>query len=244
VNLLLLEDGETSVGGRRGRHLVEVLRVTPGQRVRAGIVGGAVGEAEIVSVEGSDVQLRFEATGPASAPQPVDLVLAVPRPKVLSRVLQHAAAYGVRRIDLVNAWRVDKSYLGSSKLDLDAIAENLRLGAEQGMTTHLPEIAVHKRLMAYLDEVHAQVTPADARKLLADARTGDHIERVVPAGFAAPVVIAIGPEGGWIQRELDTFAARGFAIVRLGAEVLRVEAAVTAALAQLSLLRRLTARNA
>lgn len=239
MNLLLLEDGETEIGGRRGRHLVEVLRVVEGQRVRAGIVGGAVGEAEIVSVDGSHVQLRFEATGPASAPQPVDLVLAVPRPKVLSRVLQHAAAYGVRRIDLVNAWRVDKSYLGSSKLDLDAIGENLRLGAEQGMTTHLPEVAVHRRLMQYLD---APDPPPGARMLLADARTGDHIEQVVPAGDRAPVVIAIGPEGGWIQRELDTFAARGFAIVRLGAEVLRVEAAVTAALAQLSLLRRLPQR--
>jgi 16S rRNA (uracil1498-N3)-methyltransferase len=241
VNLLLLDDGETEVHGRRGRHLVEVLRVTPGQRVRAGIVGGALGEAEVVGVDGPHVRLRFVATDPASAPQPVDLVLAVPRPKVLSRVLQHAAAYGVRRIDLVNAWRVDKSYLGSSKLDLDAIAENLRLGAEQGMTTHLPAVAVHKRLMAFLDGLQP---PPDARMLLADARTGDHVEHVVPPGDQRPVVIAIGPEGGWIQRELDTFAARGFAIVRLGAEVLRVEAAVTAALAQLSLLRRLTARTA
>jgi len=93
--------------------------------------------------------------------------------------------------------------------------------------------------MVYLDDVHPAVTPPDARRLLADARTGDHVESVVPPGDTRPIVLAIGPEGGWIARELSTFAARDFAIIRLGAEILRVEAAVTAALAQLSLLRRL-----
>jgi len=150
VNLLLLEPGELDgeralIGGRRARHLVEVLRVAPGQRVRAGVIGGATGDAEVLAVAGDQISLRVTLSGPVPTPQPVDLVLAVPRPKVLSRVLQHAAAYGVRRIDLVNAWRVDKSYLGSSRLDDDALALALRLGAEQGMTTHLPAVAVHRR---------------------------------------------------------------------------------------------------
>ena len=51
--------------------------------------------------------------------------------------------------------------------------------------------------------------------------------------------IGIGPEGGWIEREVDTFAARGFTIVSLGDAILRTEAAVAGALAQLALLRRL-----
>jgi 16S rRNA (uracil1498-N3)-methyltransferase len=65
------------------------------------------------------------------------------------------------------------------------------------------------------------------------------LERALAPGDARPVLIAIGPEGGWIDRELDSFAARGFTAVRLGAPILRVEAAVTAALAQITLLRRL-----
>jgi RsmE family RNA methyltransferase len=54
----------------------------------------------------------------------------------------------------------------------------------------------------------------------------------------SPLTLAIGPEGGWIEREVGTFAARGFAIVSLGAPVLRVEVALAAALGQLALLLR------
>ena len=50
--------------------------------------------------------------------------------------------------------------------------------------------------------------------------------------------MAIGPEGGWIQREVDTFAARGFTPVSLGTPILRVEAAVAALLGQIALLAR------
>ncbi len=52
-------------------------------------------------------------------------------------------------------------------------------------------------------------------------------------------MIAIGPEGGWIERELETFVARGFAPVSLGTPILRVEAAVASALGQLLLLHRI-----
>jgi RsmE family RNA methyltransferase len=237
--LLLLDAGEIADGrvvldGRRARHLIEVLRVVVGQRLRAGVVGGAVGEAEVLAVRADTVEIAVTLDGaPPEAPA-IDLAVAVPRPKVLSRVVQHAAAHGVRRIDLVNAWRVDKSYLGSSRLDDAAIDLALRLGAEQGVTTHLPEVAVHRRLMAWLDG-----PLPDAVRLLADARAGVDLERVLPPGDARPVLVAIGPEGGWIEREVETFVARGFAPVRLGAAVLRVEAAVTAALAQIALLRRL-----
>jgi 16S rRNA (uracil1498-N3)-methyltransferase len=244
VNLLLLEPDElagdrATLRDRRARHLVEVLRVAPGQRLRAGVIGGPLGEAEVLAVDVGAVTVRLTTAGAAPTPAPIDLVLAVPRPKVLTRVLEHAAAWSVRRVELVNAWRVDKSYLGSSRLAAAAVAGALRRGAEQGMTTHLPGVAVHRRLMAYLDDALPAAAPAGAQRLIADARQGALLEAAVPPGDRRPVLVAIGPEGGWIGRELDSFTARGFTVVRLGGAVLRVEAAVTAALAQLALLARL-----
>jgi RsmE family RNA methyltransferase len=239
VNLLLLDGAEldgdrATLRDRRARHLIDVLKVTVGQRVRVGVVGGRVGEAEVVALAADEVGLAVALTDDAPGPIAVDLAIAVPRPKVLSRVLQHAAACGVRRIDLVNAWKVDKSYLGSSRLADDAVDLALRIGAEQGVTTHLPEVTVHPRLMGYLDGALPE-----GRRLLADARSGVDLERALAPGDPSPVLVAIGPEGGWIPRELETFAERGFTAIRLGAPILRVEAAVTAALAQITLLRRL-----
>ena len=249
MNLLLLHPDEVVpfpdeivLRDRRAAHVRDVLRAIPGTRLRTGIAGGAVGEAEVTRVTPDAVGLRFVVTGPAPAPIPVDLILAVPRPKVLRRTLAAAAAMAVRRIDLVNAWRVDKSYLGSARLAPSAIGEDLWLGAEQGGTTHLPAVAVHRRLMAFLDAGHPRpgtARPGPPHALCAHARGGVDVEAALPAGATGDVVLAIGPEGGWIEREVETFAARGFAIVRLGAPILRVEAAVVAALAQIALLRRL-----
>jgi RsmE family RNA methyltransferase len=157
----------------------------------------------------------------------------VPRPKALTRVIEAAASFGVERVELTNAWRVEKSYLSSPRLAPDALAHAARLGAEQGMTTHVPDVRVHRRLMELLDA--RWPVPGDDRRLIAHP-TGTPIERVARS---ESLVLAIGPEGGWIQRELDTFVARGFTPVSLGERVLRVETAVAAALGQLAMLQRL-----
>lgn len=239
MNLLLVDpaelarDGTCTLRDRRALHIRTVLGAGVGERVRAGVVGGGIGSAELVSDDGTAITLRIAITEPAPAPLGIELVLAIPRPKVLTRVVEAAAAFGVARIDLTNAWRVDKSYLRSPRLALDALALAARLGAEQGATTHPPPIAVHLRLMALLD---ARWPGPPAVKLVAHPGAPP-IETAVPPE-AAPIALAIGPEGGWITREVETFVARGFAPVSLGAPILRVETAVAAALGQLLLLVR------
>ena len=243
MNLLLLDpaeladDATCTLRDRRAVHIRGVLGATVGSRVRAGVIGGGIGAAELLSDDGSAITLRLALTEPAPSPLPIELVLAIPRPKVLTRVIETAAAFGVARIELTNAWRVDKSYLDSPRLDADALGEAARLGAEQGVTTHLPRIAIHRRLMALLD---ARWPGPPAVKLIAHPGAPP-IEHAV-TGPAAPLVLAIGPEGGWIQREVDTFIARGFTPVSLGAPILRVETAVSAALGQLLVLHRLAGR--
>ncbi|HTE49605.1 MAG TPA: RsmE family RNA methyltransferase [Kofleriaceae bacterium] len=225
---------------RRARHLRTVLRVRPGQVVRAGAVRGPTGSAEVVAVDEQRVRLRVVLDRTAAARPAVDLILAVPRPKALSRVLETAASFGVGRIDLVNAWRVDRSYLDSPRLGPAELDAALRLGCEQGATTWLPDIGLERLLVPYLARGPDRWAEGGHR-LIAHPRADAPIEAIVRPGARAPVLIAIGPEGGWIDRELDSFAALGFAPVHLGAPVLRVEAAVAALLSQLQLLGRLPA---
>jgi 16S rRNA (uracil1498-N3)-methyltransferase len=240
VNLLLVDpeelagDATCTVRDRRALHLRTVLGAGVGAHVRAGVLGGGIGSAEVLADDGAAITLRLALTEPASAPLPVELVLAIPRPKVLTRVIEAAAAFGVARIELTNAWRVAKSYLHSPRLAPEALALAARLGAEQGATTHLPAITIHRRLMELLD---ARWPGPPAVKLV--AHPGAPPIEAALAGLPAPVALAIGPEGGWIAREVETFVARGFAPVSLGAPILRVETAVAAALGQLLVLARL-----
>ena len=242
VNLLLVDPSELAdstciLRDRRADHVRTVLGASVGARIKAGVVGGPIGTAEILADDGSAMTLQFSASEPASLPLPIDLVLAIPRPKVLTRVIEAAASFAVARIMLSNAWRVDKSYLSSPRLADDAIALAVRLGAEQGATTHLPEVVIYRRLMEMMNARWPEAT-GDGLKLIAHPGAPP-IEDVVPHGDQHPITLAIGPEGGWIPREVETFVARGFAPVSLGAPILRVETAVASALGQLLLLRRL-----
>jgi len=245
VNLLLLApeeltDGRATVMGRRARHMIDVLDVEPGATLRAGVVGGRVGTASVIAVGDDLVEVNVELSGSAAQRPRVDLILAIPRPKVLRRVLQTAASIGVGRIDLVNAWRVEKSYFQSPALQDDALREQLWLGCEQGGTTWLPDIEVHARLMSFVDS--ALDEPDDRVRALLHPHATAGIESAVEPGASGRVAAAIGPEGGWIDRELETFEHREFRTVSLGKSVLRVEAAVAGLLAQIQLLQRLVAR--
>ncbi len=244
MNLLLVEpaeiaaDGTCVLTGRRADHLRRVLGVEVGSQVKAGIVGGPIGSAEVIANDGERIALRVHATTAAAPQLDVELVLAIPRPKAIARAIETCATFAIRRVDLTNAWRVDKSYLRSPRLALEPLGHAARLGAEQGATTHLPELAVHDRLMALLDARFA--TPTGALRLVAHPGAPP-IETALSG--AAPLTLAIGPEGGWIDRELATLVERGFTPVSLGAPILRVEAAIAAALAQITLLQRLDARR-
>ena len=238
MNLLLFDPAELTgdtltLADRRAHHLRTVLGVRIGDSIRAGEVGGRTGTAQILADDGGAYTLRVTLDGPPSQPLEVDLVLAVPRPKVITRTLEIAASFAVRRIDLTNAWKVDKAYLRSPRLDPQALALAARFGAEQGATTHIPQITVHDRLMALLD---ARFPAPHGLRLIAHPGAPP-LERAVTR--SEPTTLAIGPEGGWIDREVETFVARGFTPVSLGAPILRVEAAVASALGQLLLLQRL-----
>ena len=242
MNLLLVEPGELAPDGmvaladRRAEHLRRVIGATVGQSVRAGVIGGGIGTAEVTADDGATMTLRLVLTAPASLPLPIELVLAMPRPKVLTRVIETAAAFGVARIDLTNAWRVDKSYLGSPRLRTEALAFALRFGAEQGATTYVPPLAIHDRFMGLVDaRWPARDAGSPATRLLAHPGAPP----IEQAALTWPLAIAIGPEGGWIQREIDTFVERGFTPVSIGSPILRVEAALSATLGQLLVLQRL-----
>jgi RsmE family RNA methyltransferase len=230
---------ETTLTGRRARHLIGVLAVAPGAALRAAIVGGPLGTATVLAVDAGGeprVTVRFAATGEPPPPVvAIDLIVAVPRPKVLSRVVQIAAAFGVGAIHLTRSWRVDKAYMSSPRLAPDALALDARLGAEQGGSARLPAITVHDRFMAMLAAV-----PPRPRAIVLHPRDARPVEAALAPGVATPIVAAIGPEGGWIDREVATFVEHGFTVVEIARPVLRVEAAVAALLGQAALLARLS----
>jgi len=247
MNLLLLEPGEVqadgtcTLQGRRALHLREVLGVTRERKLRIGLRDGALGQGLVLGDDGEVVRLScaFEAAAPARSEDA--LLLAVPRPKVLLRVLEHSAALGFSRIILFRSWRVEKSCLQSRAMQPEVQQEHLRLGLEQGMRTHLPEVRFFPLFRPFVED-HLDSLHLPALRCVGDPEG-------LPAaalGIAkmAPLALCLGPEGGLIQYELDQLAARGFRLLSLGPHPLRTETALAALWGQLDLLRRCSLQEA
>ncbi len=239
MNLILLDpseaaapDGTVRLEGRRAAHALAVLRVAPGDRLQVGVVGGRLGTGEVLAAGGGTVTLRVSLDRDPPPRAPVDLLLAVPRPKILRKVLHAAASMGVRRLVLLGSWRVEKSYWSSPLVAPEAMRVHLLLGLEQGRDTVLPEVIVRRRFKPFVEDELAATFPEPAR-LLAHPVGAAPLEAHAPAGARA--AHAIGPEGGFTADEAVALRARGFAAVSLGPRVLRVDAAVPYAVGQVEL---------
>jgi RsmE family RNA methyltransferase len=234
VNLLLLEEADfiaadrVILRDRRLTHMQEVHRAAVGDSLRVGRIGGLMGSAELLRLEPGEAELRVSLDQPPPTKLPLTLVLALPRPKMLRRVLQTVAAMGVPRLVLVNSYRVEKSFWQTPFLEPEAIREQLILGLEQARDSVLPEVVIEKRFKPFVE---------DRLPALVEGTLGlvGHPGQypTCPRGLDEPVTLAIGPEGGWIPYEIDLLGKSGLQPVQLGERILRVETAVTALLARL-----------
>ncbi|WP_178101944.1 16S rRNA (uracil(1498)-N(3))-methyltransferase, partial [Pseudomonas yangonensis] len=86
---------------------------------------------QLLSLDAEHAELQVSLDQPPPAKLPLTLILALPRPKMLKRVLQTVSAMGVPRLVLVNSYRVEKSFWQTPFLDPEALREQLILGLEQ-----------------------------------------------------------------------------------------------------------------
>jgi RsmE family RNA methyltransferase len=234
MNLLLLcpEDFRSAdlarIDGRRYRHLVEILRTEPGRPLRVGLLGGLLGEARVVAQTGEHVDLAVQLSEPPPAPALITLVLALPRPKVLRRIVRAVTTCGIKRLVLINTARVDKSYWQSPLLAPAALHEQLLLGLEQARDTCLPEILLRPRFRPFVED-ELPCMSSDSQRLVAHPGS----DRPCPSAVNRPVTMVVGPEGGFIPFELALLTVHGFQPVHLGTRPLQVETAVPALLGRL-----------
>ena len=246
MNLIILTDHDNMADGRcrltdaRADHIRTVLRASPGDTVAVGMLNGPVGTARIEKIDQREVVLGIGPLEEHPALTPiVDLICALPRPQTLKKVLVAVATMGVRRLHLIRANRVERSYFHSPLLQPAHYTRFLIEGLSQGKLTRLPEIAIHERFRPFFEDTlpsRDKAEPTDALRLLPDPEGTGTIESHYD-GTHERLTIAVGPEGGWVPFEIDLMTQAGFRRFSLGRFTLRVETAVAAVLAQVELVR-------
>jgi len=239
VNWILVDDRDfvddgsrVRLHGRRMRHVCEVHRAAAGDWLRVGRLGGKLGRGRVLRLDDACLEMEVELDREPPPRLPLVLLLALPRPRVLRRILVAIASLGVEELVLINAWRVEKSFWESESLLPERIETQLRLGLELAGDTRLPRVGLARLFRPFVeDELPARCA---GRRLLV-AHPG--AEAACPSAGGHPVTLAIGPEGGFVSSEIASLARAGFECVhlggRIGARVQNVETAVPALIARL-----------
>ncbi len=245
MNLLLFAQNELRgdrlrLTDRRAAHIHDVLRAGPGDTLRVGMIGGKVGTGKITVLGPAMVELQVRLHSPPPAKSGLELILALPRPVMLRRILRQATVLGVSGFHLIRSRRVEKSYFQTPLLEPEKLRSLLLDGLSQAMDTVLPPVHVHTRFRPFVEDVLPGLTGSG---LLAHPGAGDSLVRAWNRRKERlHVLLAVGPEGGWNDFEVEAFGRAGFVPFSMGSRILHVDTAVTALLAQVHLLRDLESR--
>lgn len=212
-------------------HVHNILGAQVGDSLKIGMLGGQLGTAIIDTITNSNIQLR-EVHLTTSPPTKLDVtvVLALPRPKVLRRLIMDMTALGVRNIILINSYRTQKSYWQSPMLG--RLDEFVMEGLQQGVDTIAPTITLQKRFKPFVEDNLLELITDRAiiAHPYAQLSLANYLQQSVEGTL--PSVVFIGSEGGWIDYEIGLLQAQGCQAVNIGARVLRTEAAVNVVLGQ------------
>lgn len=235
MNIIILEDhhfittDKVRLHGRHFNHITQVLKSKAGDTLSVGRVNGLLGNAELSDIGQDWVELNLGNLDTQPPPTlGVSLILGLPRPRMLQRTLQTIATMGVEHLHLIQTSRVEKSFWQTPLLKPQAIHEQLVIGLEQGKATQLPTVEYHPRFRPFIED-HSLPNRAAVKKLI--AHPGPYA--VAGSDNCKPAVLAIGPEGGFLQKEMEQFCQRDFVPVQLGERILRVETAIPVLLAKL-----------
>jgi RsmE family RNA methyltransferase len=160
----------------------------------------------------------------------VDVLLALPRPKVLRRLWAQIAALGVGRIVLTNAERVERHYFDTHVLTSECYRPLLVEGLQQARDTRLPIVSIHRRFRVLIEDDLDGLFGRGLR-LVADPAAARPAAAIVRESVDERVLLAVGPEGGWNGFEVQLLEAHGFQPVGMGVRTLRTDTACIALLA-------------
>ena len=227
MNLILFEAGEApfplALSDPRAIHLIRVLRRGEGDRFDAGIVNGARGKGVVMSIGRETIEIGFEPGAEPSPPDPLHLLVALPRPQTARKILNEAAALGVASIRFFRSEKGEPGYAASTLWKTLEWRRHLMDGAAQAFDTRLPEVFHGAGVAESVGSL-----PAGCRRLALD--NYEALRRLGMTPFR-PLALAFGPERGWSASERALLRGAGFELAHLGPRVLRTETAVVAAVA-------------
>lgn len=208
--------------GAHADHLVRVLRARVGQEFDI-VANGVVRRGVVVALADSLVDFELGEEIPAEpAAIRLTLVLAIFKFDRMEWAIEKCTELGVARMVPVIARRTDSHLVAASAKRVERWRRIAVQASEQSRRTSPPEIADPIKLR------EAMVLPAGLKIVLSEVEEQSQLRDIQPSG---EVLLAVGPEGGWTEDELELIQKNGWLSATLGPTILRAETAAIAATA-------------
>jgi len=231
MNFYFAREGEIGADGKlrlprddRWTRLSRAVDLHEGAAFRIAAEGRGRGTAVVLSIDERGLEADFLPADTQPVALSIDLVLAMPRPKVLKRIVPAIASMGVRSLTLVNACGVHRDYFDSHWTRSEQVTSLMLLGLEQSGVCRIPRVLIKKELKPFVEDELGGPLDSETRLI---ALPGER-PVVLNAGTKQAVVLSIGPETGWTDFEVDLFKDAGFLAHGIGEEHLASDVAAMA----------------
>jgi len=235
MNLIILSKSDFTEGTERVQiqdhrleHIRNVNKPSIGDELRVGLSNGKIGCGRITRIEEGRIEMDVVLDRKPPAPLQLTLISAMVRPRVFKRIISQVTAMGIKKIIVINSYRVEKSFWKSPVLEKESLNKYLIRGLEQGQDTIVPEVLIRPLFKPFVEDE------------LPDIIKGTHpfvahpyASEQCPSNIGSPVTLAVGPEGGFIPYEVEKLIECGFSAVHLGERTLHVESAISGLISRL-----------
>jgi 16S rRNA (uracil1498-N3)-methyltransferase len=215
--------------GEAAHHLGRVLRAQTGQLYELSD-GERVWLGRIENVSRDRVQFALVEELPARHPGvDITLLLSVVKFDAFEWAIEKATELGVSTIVPLAAERSEKALLAAATKRAERWKKILLEASQQSRRVRIPTL----QPLTLFDDAFSNDT-GGARLCLSERAEAPSLKTALSNAKAQSATLAIGPEGGWTDRELEVARQNKFKQVSLGRMILRTETAVIAALASLN----------
>jgi 16S rRNA (uracil1498-N3)-methyltransferase len=218
-------ENQAALTGAHAEHLVRALRVRVGQEFDIS-AGSDVRRGRVTRIGENRVEFELGERVPAVAIPNVTLALSIFKFDRMEWAMEKCTELGVVRIIPVIARRTEAHLAAAAEKRVGRWVRIAKQAAEQSRRSAPPEISDPMKLKdaAGLKGLTRILLAESEKELILKDALASHSP-------GAAVVLAIGPEGGWADTEIDLFRQAGWASASLGATILRAETAAIAATA-------------
>lgn len=209
--------------GQHAAHLSRVLRARVGQEFDIS-TGEQVRRGRVLSVRDDRVEFELGESIESEAILQIAVLLSVIKFDRMEWAIEKLTELGVARVIPVVARRTEPHLAAAAQKRAERWRRIALEASEQSRRIQAPDILAPCKLR------EAATLEADCKLLLNENESAIRVREALSAEREAKsVALAIGPEGGWTEEEIQSLEADGWRSVSLGASILRAEtAAITA----------------